>query len=72
MNMPQEDPHYPRAPSGEIMREMITSDTGDAYVITCNERKDRFFLYKVVGENGELSKRLASKKTPVELRTRIL
>ena len=72
MNMPQELDNYPRAPNGEIMREMITSEASSPYVITCNDRKDRFHLYKVVDENGGLSKRIASKKTPTELRSLIL
>lgn len=71
MNTPQEAANYPRAPNGETMREVITSNTGNVYVITCNARKDRFYLYMVICENGDLSKRLASNKNPVELRTKI-
>lgn len=71
MNTPQESKSYPKAPRGEIMREYIVCPSGAAFAITCNDRKDKFFLYRV-DERGGISKRMKSAKSPVELQALVM
>lgn len=71
MMMPQISRWYPKAPRGETMCEYIACPSGDAFAITCNDRRDKFYLYGVY-ENGALSKRMKSAKSPVELQAQVL
>lgn len=71
MNMPHENPQYPRPPGKEVLWEVIESSDGGRFIITSNEGRTKYHLYRWRSD-GKPLKRLATTKSPAELQGKAL